>query len=126
MASFNEKHTWAIVFLTAAPELPFVKIPLIKGTEPYRLAMSGSLTQYERLVKHHGSIGTGQETEFCVFMLCHEAFFKDISSMAEIALPAPVWVAMSTPPAPRADAVASTPVTVIVSPAVVPTAISIC
>ncbi len=88
MASFAEKHTWAIIFLptvsAADEESSFIKVPITEGTDIDTLAESRGLTQYERLVTHHGSIGTGHITDYKVYMLCHSTFFMDISGMVEL------------------------------------------
>ncbi len=86
MASFADEFKWAIVFLPAVsdPGRPFIKVPVIEGTKVHSLAASRGLSQYERLETHRGSIGTGHDTSFRVFMLLHENFFKDISSIVDI------------------------------------------
>ncbi len=87
MASFDERHTWAIVFLPAisAPGNPFLKVPITPDTDLDSLAASRGLTQYERLQTHNGTIGTGHIVKYRVFMLCHDTFFKDLSEIQAIA-----------------------------------------
>ena len=86
MDSCYVKHQWAIVYFPGLREDPFAKVPVIDGSgnDVDTLAESHSLTQYERLITHHGTIGTGQEVDYKVFMLCHNNFFKDLTSLVEV------------------------------------------
>ncbi len=87
MAAFDVKHNWAIIFFPSVvpPGRPFVKIPIVEGTDVHSLADSRGLTQYERLITHHGSIGTGHDATYRVFMLLHDNFMREMSGIVEIA-----------------------------------------